>query len=114
MLAELWTLIDSRQWDRIFDLLDPAMQVRWVHTGEVIDAARYVELNRTYPGRWRASVEDVIGEGDRAVSRTYVTDGAVGHWVASFATTRSGQITELVEVWTEAGQDPPPSRSPSG
>jgi len=110
VLADLWQLIDTQQWDRIPDLLDPAMRVRYVHTGEVLDAPAFVQLNRDYPGRWRATVEDVIGEGDRAVSLTCVTDGAAGHWVASFATTRAGRITGLVEVWTEAGQDVPPGR----
>ena len=114
VLADLWQLIDTQQWDQIFDLLDPGVRVRYVHTGEVLDAARFVQLNRDYPGRWHASVEDVIGQGDRAVSLTHVTDGAAGYWVASFVRTRAGCITELVEVWTEAGQDVPASRPPGG
>lgn len=112
VLTDLWKLIDTRQWDRIFDLLDPAVQIHYVHTGEVLDAREYVQLNRDYPGRWHASVEDMISEADRAVSLTYVTDGGAGYWVASFATTRAGQITRLVEIWTEAGQDPAGRKTP--
>jgi len=110
VLEDLWVMIDAQQWDKIPDLLDPAVQVRYVHTGEVMDADSYVRLNRDYPGRWRAAVHDMVGDGDRAVSCTRIYDSEQTFWVASFATTRDGRITELVEVWTDAGQQPPPNR----
>jgi hypothetical protein len=111
VLEDLWAMTDTQQWDKIPDLLDPAVQIRYVHTGEVMDAESYVRLNRDYPGRWHAEVTDMVGDGDRAVSRTRIYDGEATFWVASFATTRGGRITELVEVWTEAGQQPPPRPS---
>ncbi len=110
VLGDLWAMIETQQWDKIADLLDPAVQVRYVHTGEVLNAERYVRINRDYPGRWHAAVSDIVGGGDHAASCTRVYDGDQTFWVASFATTRDGRITELVEVWTEAGQQPPPSR----
>jgi hypothetical protein len=113
VLTDLWELIETQRWDKIPDLLDPAVQVRYVHTGEVMDAESYVRLNRDYPGRWHAAVHDMVGDGDRAVSCTRVDDGEQTFWAASFATTRNGRITELVEVWTDAGQQPPPERSGS-
>ena len=108
VLNDLWAVIETQQWDKIPDLLDPAVQVRYVHTGELLDAESYVRLNRDYPGRWHAAVHDMVGDGDRAVSRTRIYDAGQTFWVASFATTRDGRITELVEVWTDAGQQPPP------
>ena len=111
VLYDLWELTDTQQWDKIQDLLDPAVQIRYVHTGEELDAESYVRLNREYPGRWHAAVHDMVGNGDRAVSRTRVHDGDQTFWVASFVTTRNGRITELVEVWTDAGQQPPPRPS---
>lgn len=110
VLTNLWELIDAQRWDELTDVLDPAVDVRYVHTGEQMDAAGFIRLNRDYPGRWRARIVDIVGAGDRAVSRTHVTDGTENHWVASFATTKAGRITELVEVWTEGGQSPPPGR----
>jgi hypothetical protein len=107
VLSDLWELTDTQQWDKIPDLLDPAVQIRYVHTGEEMDAESYVRLNREYPGRWHAAVHDMVGDDDRAVSRTRVYDGDQTFWVASFATTRNGRIIELVEVWTDAGQQPP-------
>ncbi|HUC24188.1 MAG TPA: nuclear transport factor 2 family protein [Streptosporangiaceae bacterium] len=110
VLEDLWEMTDAQQWDKISDLLDPAVRISYVHTGEVFDAESYVRLNRDYPGRWHAAVHDMVADGDRAVSRTRIYDGEQTFWVASFATTRDGRITELVEVWTEAGQRPPPDR----
>ena len=107
VLTDLWQLIDSQRWDAMADLLDPAVQVDYVHTGERMDGAGFIQLNRDYPGRWYAQIADIVGDGERAVSRTRVTDGAETYWVASFATTKAGRITELVEVWTEGGQSPP-------
>lgn len=111
VLSDLWEMIETQEWDKIPDLLDPAVQVRYVHTGELLDAESYVQLNRDYPGRWHAAVHDMVGDGDRAVSCTRIYDGDLTFWVASFATSRNGRITELVEVWTEAGQQPPPTRT---
>jgi len=107
VLHDLWEMIETQQWDKIPDLLDPAVRVRYVHTGEVMDVGSYVRLNRDYPGRWHAEVHEMVGDGDRAASCTRIYDGEQTFWVASFATTRDGRITELVEVWTEAGQQPP-------
>jgi hypothetical protein len=110
VLNDLWEMIETQQWDKIPDLLDPAVRVRYVHTGELFDVESYVRLNRDYPGRWHAAVHDMVGDGDRAVSRTRIYDEQQTFWVASFATTRNGRITDMVEVWTEAGQQPPPDR----
>src|SRR5215469_330414 len=96
VLSDLWEMIETQEWDKIPDLLD---------------AESYVQLNRDYPGRWHAAVHDMVGDGDRAVSCTRIYDGDLTFWVASFATSRNGRITELVEVWTEAGQQPPPTRT---
>ena len=110
VLDDLWEMIEAQQWDKIPDLLDPAVRISYVHTGEVFDAESYVRINRDYPGRWHATVHDMVGDGDRAVSRTRIYDGEQTFWVASFATIRDGRLTELVEVWTEEGQQPPPHR----
>ncbi len=114
VLTRLWELTGTQQWDKLADVLDPAVQVRYVHTGEVMDAGTYVRLNRDYPGRWSTAVADLVASGDRAVSRTEVTDGTQTFWVASFATVRGGRITDLVEVWTDAGQEPPAGRDRAG
>ena len=111
VLAEMWARIHAREWDKIAGLLDPAVVVRYVHTGEVLDADAFVRANSDYPGEWRIDVEEIVGDGQRAASRARVYDDEQSFYVASFATTAGGRITEMTEVWTDTGQPPHPSRS---
>jgi hypothetical protein len=113
VLSDLWGLIGAQQWDRISELLDPEVRISYVHTGEIFDRDGFIRLNRDYPGSWHVDVVDMVGDGYRAASRARVSDGPETFWVASFATTKDRRITELTEVWTDGGQEPPPSRSSS-
>jgi hypothetical protein len=111
VLAQLWARIGARQWDRIAELLDPGVTVRYVHTGEVLDADGFVRANSDYPGQWRVAVEEIVGDGERAVALARVYDDEQTFYVASFASTAGGRITAMTEVWTDTGQPPHPSRS---
>lgn len=109
-LTRVWELIDAQQWDSISEVLDPQVRISWVHTGEIYDGDSFIRINSEYPGTWRVDVMDMVGDGHRAASRARVSDGQETYWVASFATTSDGRITELTEVWTTGGQAPPPGR----
>ena len=53
---------------------------------------------------------DLIANGDRAGPDR--GDGRHADILGRlFATVSGGRITDLVEVWTDAGQEPPPSRA---
>jgi uncharacterized protein (DUF2267 family) len=107
VLRTLWDRIDAQDWEGMAALLDPQLQARYVDTGETFNAGELVRLNREYPGRWHTTVEEIVGDGERAVSRTRVSDGRVTHYAASFATVTDGLITSLVEVWVQAGAPVP-------
>jgi hypothetical protein len=110
ILRELWARIDAQDWDGLAGLLDPRLAAHYTHTGENFGADELVRLNREYPGRWHVDAEDVVGEGERAVSRARVSDGTETYHVASFATASGGLVTELVEVWAESGMPAPAHR----
>ena len=115
-LRDFWNRIDQRDWAGLGRLLAPGLQTRYLATDELIDGAdAFVRLNAEYPGRWRASVLDLVAAGDRAVSSTRVEaeDGSEAHYVASFATVRGGLVTDLTELWTEVGQPVQEDRRPS-
>lgn len=115
-LRDFWDRIDQRDWAGLGRLLDPGLQIRYLQTGELIDgAAAFVRLNAEYPGRWRATVLDLVAAGDRAVSSTRVEaeGGGETHFVMSFATVRGGVLTALTELWAEAGQEVPQDRRPA-
>lgn len=110
VLREMWARIDARDWEGLGGLLDPGLVVNYTQTGETFDPAGFVRVNSEYPGRWHVAVEDVVGGGERAVSRARLSDGQQTYHVASFATVRGGHITDMVEVWSETGLAPPPGR----
>ncbi len=110
VLRQLWARIDEQDWDGMATLLDPGLRAEYVHTGETFDAAALVRFNREYPGSWRASVEELVATGDKAVSRTRVSGGGRTFYAASFATVQAGRIVHLVEVWTGPVGPPPDYR----
>jgi hypothetical protein len=115
-LRALWERIDQGDWAGLGRLLAPGLQTRYLHTGELIDGAEaFVRLNAEYPGRWRATVLDLVAAGDRAVSsaRVEAEGGGETHFVMSFATVSEGLVTELTELWAEANQAVPPDRRPA-
>ncbi len=113
LLTRLAAVIDAHDWDALPDLLHPDFACRLVHTGEVFDKEQWVRFNADYPGFERMHVEDLVSDGDRGVLRARVIGrGDAGEElvfaVASFATVRDDLLVELVEVWADVGQEPPP------
>jgi uncharacterized protein YndB with AHSA1/START domain len=107
-LTRLWAAMARRDWDAAAACLDPALVVDWPHSGERIDgAARFVALNRDYPGDWRIGPVRVSGlSAGRAVAELRV-DLAADTWtVASFADAEGGRIVRLAELWTHHGRPP--------
>lgn len=112
-LHRLWQLLDAQAWDGLGEVLDPDVQVSYLHSGETLDRDAFVRVNREYPGRWHCWVADVVRQDDREVARVRVSGGGETYWVASFATVHDGRIVELTEVWTSAVGPPPADRRPS-
>ncbi|UFN44086.1 GNAT family N-acetyltransferase [Nocardioides okcheonensis] len=113
VLTRLVEVIDAHEWSALPDLLHPDFTCRLVHTGEAFDRDDWVAFNADYPGFQRMHLEDLVVSGERGVVRALVVgtdaDGDDEHFaVASFATVRDGLLVELVEVWAEVDQEPPP------
>jgi hypothetical protein len=107
VLQRFADLIDAQDWDGLGALLAPGFTGRWVHTGETFDGPHFVALNRHYPGSWRFQVEQVVDAGPTAVLMGRVTDETDTYYVATFARSRQGLLTDLTEVWTDAVMVPP-------
>jgi hypothetical protein len=115
-LRNFWDRINHRDWAGLRRLLDPGLQTRYLATDESFDGAEdFVRLNAEYPGRWRVTVLDLVAAGDRAVScaRLDAEDGGEALLVTSFATVREGLVTDLTELWADAGQEVPQDRRPA-
>lgn len=116
-LHRLCEVIDAHDWTALEQLLADDFTCHLVHTGETFDKAGWVRLNADYPGFQHMVVEDLVGAGDRAVSRCLVIGESEGgqqrFQVASFARVTDGLVRELTEVWTDVGQAPPPGTRPA-
>jgi hypothetical protein len=116
VLARLCEVIDAHAWDELGPLLADDFTCRLVHTGETFDKPSWIRLNAEYPGFQGMVVEDLVGAGDRAVSRCQVTgesEGRVQHFeVATFVRAADGRIHEMTEVWADVDQAPPPGTRP--
>jgi hypothetical protein len=111
VLEQLWTRIDAADWAGMADLLHPDLEVAFSHTGETFDRDGFVRLNADYPGRWRCTLEELVGSGDRAVSRVRLSGTGDDVYVAaSFAQVQDGLVRTLTEVWcTQEEPGPRPS-----
>lgn len=112
LLCKMWSRMDTQDWDGVAATLHPEFRAEYVHTGERFDADTFVRLNRDYPGSWRTTVDEVVGEGSRAVTRTRVHDEEQTFFVASFGETRDDKLIRLVEVWADSNENPPPGTRP--
>ncbi len=112
VVGDVAQAIDAQRWDDLQGLLADDFACRLVHTGEVLDRAAYVALNRDYPGAWRFEPLDEVVSGDRACALARVSDGGETHHVAMFLTVRDARVVDLVEVWAEL-VEPPADRRPA-
>lgn len=131
LLRQLCEHIDAHRWEDLPGLLHEDFVCRLVHTGEQFDGPTWVRFNAEYPGFDHLVLEDLVGAGDRAVSRCHVTghatpsakpaaspsaasEDALMHFeVATFIRARAGRIVEMTEVWTDVAQTPPEGTRPA-
>jgi len=111
-LEDLAQAIGARDWASLRSLLADDFSVTLLHTGEVFDAAGFVAFNSSYPGDWTYVRDEIVDGGDRAVLRSRtVVDGQTWHSASFGSVNQGGQLTQMVEVWTEAVA-PHPDRRP--
>jgi ketosteroid isomerase-like protein len=105
IVAELWRRIETRDWDRVGELLADDFVCEWPHSRERIRGRRnFVELNRSYPEGWSIELLRVVGDGEQAVSEVRVPHAELGvHYAASFFEIRRGRVVRLREYWVEEG-----------
>lgn len=107
-----WQLANARDWTGFAALLHPALQYDTPQTREYIDGGTgYLEMFRTWPGEWRASVRQLVCEPDRAVC---VFDFTIGDQVETgiSAIRFEDGLVRQIEEWWPAPYDPPPRATP--
>ncbi len=63
-------------------------------------------LNKTYPGRWRCRLQDVVGQGDRVITEVEISDGTHAVYAISFFTLAGGKIVRAREFFADCVEPP--------
>ena len=90
-------------------LLSDEYVLEWPQSKERLHGRdNFVAMNEEYPahGRWRFTVNRIVGNETEAVSDVSVTDGTQMARAITFTTVREGQIIKQVEYWPENYQAP--------
>lgn len=103
-----WKLANERNWQEFALLLATDLQYHTPMTRERIHSgAGYLDLFVTWPGNWRAEIEELICEEGKAACRiTFLSDGESMTGISFFTLSTQGQITSVTEFWPEPYEPP--------
>lgn len=96
-----WRSANARDWDTFAALLDPDLVYEVPQTRErARGAAGYLDVFRTWPGDWRAGIQELICEPAAAVCRVdFVVDGRSMTGISFFRLSPAGLITRVTDHW---------------
>lgn len=107
-----WACANRRDWPGFEQLLDPALRYEVPQTREYISSgAGYLDMFRTWPGQWVATVKTLVCEGAKAVCIIdFTVDAEVMVGISVFEVT-AGKIVSVTDYWPEPYE--PPARQSS-
>src|SRR5680860_726852 len=86
-----WRAVDEADFAKAILLMEPTATVDWPLSNERMDNPDSWKLvNENYPGRWNASIQSLVAEGDTVVTLVDVTDGGISIVAISYFTIESG------------------------
>jgi ketosteroid isomerase-like protein len=103
VVAELWRVIQARDWDAVGALLAEDFVLDWPNARiRIRGRTNFVEFNRSYPEGWSIEVIRIVAAGSVAVSEVRVPHPTVGPYYAlSFLEVADGKIARGREYWVE-------------
>jgi len=112
LIQRHWALANARQWDEFARLLAPDLQYDVPQTREYIESGPgYLEMFRTWPGDWRATVTQLVCDGDKAVCVIDFDVDAQRMTGISVFELRAGLVARVTDYWPEP-YEPPPRATP--
>jgi hypothetical protein len=112
LIERHWKLANERQWAEFSTLLAPDLNYEVPQTREYAESgASYLEMFRTWPGDWKATVRTLVCEPAQAVC---IIDFAVSNEVMTGISVfgiKDGKIIQVTDYWPEP-YEPPPRMTP--
>jgi hypothetical protein len=109
IVSRYWGLMNTNDFRSVGSILDDDYVLEWPQSNERIRGRdKFAAMNEEYPahGRWKFTINRIVGNGNEAVSDVFVTDGVQHARVISFFTVNSEKIVKMVEFWPD--NYPPP------
>jgi ketosteroid isomerase-like protein len=104
VVKRFWSLMSSNEFKSVGEVLSDDFVLEYPQSKERIRGrANFAAMNQEYPahGRWKFTINRIIGDESDAVSDVSVTDGVQHARVISFFTISNGQIKKMVEFWPD-------------
>lgn len=109
VVAQFWQAISDADFAKLELVMTPEAKVYLPNTREVIQGCgNYIRFNKTYPGRWYATVERTSESGHSVMTTTKVwsRDTPLSFYVTSYFTFEADRIQEIWEYWGENSEPP--------
>lgn len=102
LILQHWSLANERRWTEFELLLAPDLYYEAPQTREYIESGfGYLEMFRTWPGDWKATIKQLICEGDRAISVIDFDVGDEKMTGISIFQIRDGVICKVTDYWPD-------------
>ncbi|TCL77027.1 ketosteroid isomerase-like protein [Hydrogenispora ethanolica] len=109
-VREFWRCFDAADFAAVRELMKPDAVIRWPNTRERFHGSEsFIQMNQSYPGRWRIRLEQLWSVADQVISVAEVAaaDGSASFYATSFFRFEDGLIRELTEYYSENAAPPP-------
>lgn len=107
IVQQHWIHANGRDWEAFEGLLDPDLLYEVPQTGEYIETgAGYLDMFRTWPGDWKATVKTLVCDDTKAVCIIDFVVGAGSEVGISVFEVTEGKIVAVTDYWPEAYEPP--------
>ncbi len=107
-----WEAANARDWETFKTLLADHLEYEVPQTREYIDSGTgYLEMFRTWPGAWVATVKHLVCEDDKAFCLIDFVVGDERMTGISLFEVEDGKIVRVTDYWPDP-YEPPPRATP--
>ncbi len=108
LILRHWEFANARHWDEFAMLLAPDLKYEVPQTREYIESGQgYAEMFSTWPGDWKATITDLVCDGDKAICIIDFNVGQDSMKGISVFEVHGGQIARVTDYWPEPYEPPP-------
>ena len=107
LVKKFWQFLNDAEFDNFSLVMQKNAKVILANTNESFKSCLdYIEFNKNYPGRWFASLENLVNTDNQVVTIYKVYSEQETHFVTSVFEFSDNLISKITEYWGEIGEPP--------